>query len=95
MLSAATLESARYSWQAYGAGTIAVGKRADLVLLAGNPLADIANTRKILAVLQSGRLYDRGRLDALLTFARRQADAPHNWAKLVWGFANSSVNAEL
>jgi len=36
-------------------GTIAVGKRADLVLLGGNPLADISNTRRISGVVVGGR----------------------------------------
>lgn len=37
------------------AGTIAVGKRADLVLLDANPLADIHNTSKIAGVMLRGR----------------------------------------
>ncbi len=36
-------------------GTVAVGRRADLVLLDGNPLADITNTRKIAGVMLQGR----------------------------------------
>ena len=36
-------------------GTIAVGKRADLVVLDGDPLVDIRNTRKIVAVYHDGR----------------------------------------
>ena len=40
-------------------GTIEVGKRADLVLLDGDPLADIRNTRRIWQVVQDGRVVDR------------------------------------
>jgi imidazolonepropionase-like amidohydrolase/Tol biopolymer transport system component len=40
-------------------GTIEVGKRADLILLDADPLADIRNTRRIWQVLQDGRLVDR------------------------------------
>jgi cytosine/adenosine deaminase-related metal-dependent hydrolase len=47
-------------------GTIEAGKLADLVLLDANPLADIANTRRILAVVAGGRLYRRANLDRLL-----------------------------
>jgi len=36
-------------------GSIAVGKRADLVLLSGNPLSDIAETRRISGVMLRGR----------------------------------------
>lgn len=35
-------------------GTIAAGKRADLLVLAGNPVEDITNTRKIAAVYLKG-----------------------------------------
>ena len=47
------------------AGTIAVGQRADLVLLDANPLDDIRNLRKIRAVVLDGKLLDRSRLDGL------------------------------
>jgi imidazolonepropionase-like amidohydrolase/Tol biopolymer transport system component len=40
-------------------GTIEVGKRADLVLLDADPLADIRNIRRIWQVLHDGRLVDR------------------------------------
>ena len=40
-------------------GTIEVGKRADLVLLDADPLADIRNTRRIWEVVRDGRLVDR------------------------------------
>ena len=36
-------------------GTIAVGKRADLVVLDADPLVDIRNTRKIFAVYHDGK----------------------------------------
>ena len=44
-------------------GTVAVGKRADLLLLNADPLVDIANTRKIAAVFVGGRMLDRAELD--------------------------------
>ncbi|MEC8178356.1 MAG: amidohydrolase family protein, partial [Pseudomonadota bacterium] len=47
-------------------GTVAVGKRADLVLLDADPLEDIANTREIAAVIRDGRYLDREELDTLL-----------------------------
>jgi imidazolonepropionase-like amidohydrolase len=55
------------------AGRVAAGAAADLVLLEGDPLADIANTRRIRAVVADGRLYDRAALDALLDGAARLA----------------------
>ncbi|MGH7556389.1 MAG: amidohydrolase family protein [Gemmatimonadota bacterium] len=46
-------------------GTIEAGKIADLVLLEGDPLEDIANTRRIAAVIQEGRLYAEEDLDRM------------------------------
>ncbi len=65
-LRAATWNPARFLEQQEKMGTIAPGKVADLVLLDANPLLDIANTKKISAVVSRGRYYDRAALDALL-----------------------------
>jgi imidazolonepropionase-like amidohydrolase len=55
-------------------GTIEVGKRADLVLLNADPLADIGNARKIAGVFVNGRFTPRATLDAMLAdLARRNA----------------------
>ncbi len=43
----------------------------------------------------NGRLYDLAGLDRLTGFVREQADAPHNWVKLLWGFIRSSVTSDL
>jgi imidazolonepropionase-like amidohydrolase len=47
-------------------GTVAVGKRADLVLLDGNPLADITNTSRITGVMVAGRWLSRTEIDGRL-----------------------------
>jgi len=47
-------------------GTIEVGKKADLVLVDGNPLDDIHNTRKIQGVMASGRWFDKDALEKML-----------------------------
>jgi len=52
-------------------GTIAVGKWADLVILDADPVADIRNSRRIWAVLQTGRVLDRA---ALVTRMRQQQE---------------------
>ena len=54
-------------------GTIEPRKRADLVLVDADPLADIHNTRKIGAVVLGGRLFDRSALDELLKGAEQRA----------------------
>lgn len=52
-------------------GVIAVGKRADLLLLEGNPLQDIKNTRRIAGVIVGGKYYSRGELNNRLELSRR------------------------
>ena len=47
-------------------GTIETGKRADMVLLTANPLANIANTRGIAGVMVRGRWPDKTQLDQML-----------------------------
>src|SRR5262249_3513429 len=64
-LQTATTNPAQYLGLA-DTGTIAKGKRADLVLLDANPLDDINNTRKIRAVVLAGRYFSRDDLDELL-----------------------------
>lgn len=54
-------------------GTVETGKRADLVLLAADPLADIHNTRKIEAVILDGKLYGREELNDFLNAAEKKA----------------------
>ena len=62
-LQAATINSARaLGWQDR-IGTVEVGKVADLLVLDGDPLGDIGNTRRIWRVILGGRVLDR---DALL-----------------------------
>ena len=55
-LQAATRNPARFLH--IDAGTIEVGKRADLVLLDANPLDDIRNVRLIRAVVLDGKLLE-------------------------------------
>jgi hypothetical protein len=56
-LRAATLEPARFLGALDSLGTIEPGKVADLVLLTGDPLADIRNTSRTAAVVANGRLF--------------------------------------
>jgi imidazolonepropionase-like amidohydrolase len=44
-------------------GTVEVGKRADLLLLDADPLADLGNSRRISAVILGGRYLPRALLD--------------------------------
>jgi imidazolonepropionase-like amidohydrolase len=71
-ISAATIEPARYFGMLDSMGTIASGKVADLVLLAGNPLRDIGQTRRIVAVVANGRLIDVAERARLITVAAKE-----------------------
>jgi imidazolonepropionase-like amidohydrolase len=55
-LRAATLNAAEFVGRLERSGSIAVGKDADMVLLDGDPLADITNTRRISAVILKGKV---------------------------------------
>jgi hypothetical protein len=58
-------------------GTVAVGRRADLILLEANPLQDIANARRVAGVMVRGRWLPQQeiqqRLDAIAAEVRQPA----------------------
>ena len=71
-LEAATRNPAEFLEASREWGTIEAGKRADLVLLTANPLADIRNTTRIEAVSMGGRWLDRATLDAMIQAATQR-----------------------
>jgi len=71
-LQTATINPARALAMEKLYGTVNSGKRADLVLLEANPLEDIGNMSRIVAVVMNGRLLDRAQLDATLAAVRTQ-----------------------
>ena len=66
-LQTATINPAEFLGLSKILGKVEKGKIADLVLLDANPLENIGNTKRIAAVVSSGRLLDRKALDGLLT----------------------------
>jgi imidazolonepropionase-like amidohydrolase len=74
-LSAATSGAATFLGREHDLGTVETGKIADLVLLDGSPLENIANTQRVNAVVRAGVYLDRGDLDKLLTQAKAAAAA--------------------
>lgn len=66
VLRMATLDAARFLGEDADRGTVTPGRRADLVLLDGDPLADVGNVRRVRAVMVGGRLLRREELDRRL-----------------------------
>lgn len=61
-IQAATLVPARVMGLGKDAGTVEKGKRADLILINGNPLDDIRNTRNVEYVITNGTMYHTAEL---------------------------------
>jgi hypothetical protein len=57
VLKMATIKSAQITGVSDVVGSIEVGKRADLILIDGNPLAEISDIRKIEWTMKGGNLY--------------------------------------
>jgi len=66
VLESSTLAPAKYFGLENTQGSISKGMLADLVLLDADPLMDIRNSTKIVAVIKTGEFVDRSRLDELL-----------------------------
>jgi imidazolonepropionase-like amidohydrolase len=62
VLVAASKTAATYLGQQRSMGTIERGKLADLIVVRGNPLEDIRNTREIEVVIKDGEVINRERL---------------------------------
>jgi hypothetical protein len=65
-LATGTINVARFLGNQAEAGTIAVGKRADLILLGANPLTDISNVAKREGVMVAGRWLPKEEIDRRL-----------------------------
>jgi Amidohydrolase family len=74
-LRIATNGPAAYFRRETAFGSLEAGQAADLVMLDANPVVDIANTRRIAAVMASGVWLDRSALDRLLADVAREAQA--------------------
>jgi len=61
-IQTATIVPARAMGLDRDSGTVEAGKRADLILVAGNPLEDIKALRQVSRVVADGRMYDASAL---------------------------------
>ncbi|MBL7473282.1 amidohydrolase family protein [Robertkochia sediminum] len=90
-LQSATIVPAMFSNLAKDYGTIAIGKKADLVLLYENPLKDIENTKRIKGVLLNGVYYNREKLRELKQFTASAAGSFHFNIKTFLSLLNSPL----
>ena len=65
-IQSATISAAKCLGISDAHGTVEKGKVADLVLLEADPLADIANTKRIAAVVVGGKLLPKAKLQEML-----------------------------
>ena len=73
-LEAATRNPAEFVGGLREWGTIERGKRADLVLLSGNPLEDIRHTARIVGVAMGGHWLEPAETAELIEAARSRVD---------------------
>jgi imidazolonepropionase-like amidohydrolase len=71
-LQTATINGAEFMGVADRTAAIAPGKDADLLLLTGNPLENIANVKSIDTVISRGKAYPLASLKNLLRAVRNQ-----------------------
>ena len=66
ILASGTVEPAKFFGAEGEYGQIKIGASADLILLDGNPLVDISNTKKISEIVLRGKLITKSEIDARL-----------------------------
>jgi imidazolonepropionase-like amidohydrolase len=69
-IQTATLGAARAMKLDHESGSVEVGKRADLVLVEGDPLTNISDLRRVVKVVRNGELYDSEALGRSVGFTR-------------------------
>jgi imidazolonepropionase-like amidohydrolase len=70
-IQTATIVPARVMKMASSSGSVEKGKRADLILVDGDPLLQIRNIRNVVQVMKDGVLYDPSELHRLAGFSQQ------------------------
>jgi hypothetical protein len=70
VLKASTVNAAEFLKRNHDTGTVEVDKIADLILLEGNPLENILNTKKINGVMIKGKWFGADEMDSMLADVR-------------------------
>lgn len=84
ILYSGTVASAAALNQSGEIGVIAPGARAELILVSGNPLADLSILRRPTGVLMNGHYYDRTALDELEKAGAKTSSAYATIGWLLW-----------
>lgn len=90
-LKSATYDAADFLGLRDQAGVIKPGGRADIVLLAANPLEDIGAVRRVNSVVLAGAPYDREALNEMLSGVESTAGSWSMWPKFIWQTINSPI----
>jgi cytosine/adenosine deaminase-related metal-dependent hydrolase len=72
------------------AGSVEVGKEANLLLLAANPLQQIQALRQVEGLVLAGHWYDKQQLQVLQTFSIEQAGSLSINLQLAWSALQSA-----
>jgi adenine deaminase len=80
-LRTGTIAAAEFLHLQQEQGSIQTGKRADLLLLDGNPLESVANVKRLSGVVLNGRWFDKAALSSLSS--RERPDSPRHAARRI------------
>ncbi|MEN2592498.1 amidohydrolase family protein, partial [Acinetobacter baumannii] len=72
-LKAGTWNGAKYLGLDADIGSLEAGKLADLIVVDGNPLADIRQSEKVLYTVVNGRLYDAATMNEMGNHPRERS----------------------
>jgi len=68
-LQTATIDAARALRLDARAGSLDVGKQADLVIINGDPLANIRDVRQVRLVVKAGQVYEPAQMHRLADYS--------------------------